>query len=123
MSKPPTFAALQAIATNARTRKRWEEFSVALEILYVRLSFAYVRAVCGAGLELPEDSPVVRYGDEAALSWRPDAKPLEELNAELAASIEAMFTGLMEAEDLLSAYLESQEALRRLQLRQAAGKQ
>lgn len=118
----PTFECLQAIAVNARARKSWEGFSDTIEFLRLCLSFAYFKAMHGAGCEPGEDSAVVLYGEHAALSHHFDDKPLNEVCAELAVSIESVFTGLIDAEDLLSAFLESQEALRRLQLRQAVGK-
>lgn len=123
MSRPITFEALQSMGSNARHRLRYLELEGARDFLRLVLAAAYVQLVRGVGREVSESSPIQLLGiDETVMQWRPESKPLEDVHSDVIEILESAFVALNEVDDRLADYLNHQEGLHRLQLRQQSGK-
>jgi hypothetical protein len=120
MTKPLSHLDFLALTTNAPTRAAHHACSVAEDVLRLRLTVAAVKLAYATGHKWDEQSPVLQYGEPAALAWTPDHKPHAEMCADALLVLEAAMASLgdyLQAQDTLQ---EHQAALHRLQLRQAA---
>lgn len=120
MTKPLSHLDFLALTTNAPTRAATQACSVAEDVLRLRLTVAAVKLAYATGHKWDEQSPVLQYGEPAALAWTPDHKPHAEMCADALLALEAAMASLgdyLQAQDTLQ---EHQAALHRLQLRQAA---